>query len=464
MKKNTVRFFQAAVFATIFTGVASAELVRNPTQVGAAFDVGQIVKGTLYDGSDVTSKFKGDDQQIARTGVYLTESGTYNDRLSIYLTVGGLFWYALPEGSSFQTHRIYFGPGVGQAQGVYAFGEDPAKPAATLQFGLFGHKYSDAVNLGEYLYRSGTYPGVLTSGGWSYINAASYMAQGARVTVPMLNGMVTNDFTMYMERDLEPTNDFTPGYAVTAKPLPFVELGAGVVWSHALSLSPSRLAPKKLANEYSKATQRPSNNAGGAATDTCPCGYYTFKGFKTMARASVDIGSALGVDWAKPGEFKAYSEIALLGVEDQPYYYEKKAERMPVMFGLDIPTFGLLNKLAFEMEYHKSRFSNTNGTLVQNQLPLPINNGEDISVYDLNSAYYTSYTADQKDSVADLWKKDDWKWTVYARKEVTKGVSIYAQAANDHLRHFNFTATPSALPATTRPSDWYYVLRLEFGI
>ena len=183
-----------------------------------------------------------------------------------------------------------------------------------------------------------------------------------------------------------------------------------------------------------------------------------------MARASVDIGSALGVDWAQPGEFKAYSEIALLGVEDQPYYYEKKTERMPVMFGLNIPTFGLLNKLAFEMEYHKSRFSNTNGTLVQNQLPLPINNGEDISVYDLNSAYYASYTADQKDSVADSWKKDDWKWTVYARREITKGVSIYAQAANDHLRHFDFTATPSALPATSRPSDWYYVLRLEFGI
>ena len=196
---RTIRLLKVAALMGLLGSVsAQAELVRNPTQVGASFDVGQIVKGTLYDGSDVSFKYKADNQQITRTGVYLTESGTYNDRLSIYLTVGGLFWYALPEGTSFQQHRIYFGPGVGQAQGVYAFGADPANPAAKLQFGLFDHKYSDAVNLGEYLYRSGTYPGILTSGGWSYINSASYMAQGVRLTVPMLNGMITHDLTMYM--------------------------------------------------------------------------------------------------------------------------------------------------------------------------------------------------------------------------------------------------------------------------
>jgi len=458
MHRQVTRLLKVSAAAALLAAVSvHADLVRNPTQVGASFDIGQIVQGTLYDGTNVSFKTRGDKQQITRTGVYLTESGTYNERLSIYLTVGGLFWYALPEGSSFQTHRIYFGPGVGQAQGIYAFGSNPANPVAKLQFGLFDHKYSDAVNLGEYLYRSGTYPGILTSGGWSYINAASYMAQGARLTVPMLNGMITHDFTMYMERDLEPTNDLTPGYAITAKPLPFVELGAGVVWSHAISFNSARLTPKTGANEYSKASGMPTQ--GGSPADTCPCGYYTFKGFKTMARASVDIGSALKADWAQPGEFKVYSEIALLGVEDQPYYYEKKTERMPVMFGIDIPTFGVLDKLAFEMEYHKSRFPNTNGSVLQSQLPIPVNDGENGSVYDLNS-----YPVAERDSIADTWTKDDWKWTAYARKQVSRGVSIYAQAANDHLRHFNFTATPAAIPATSRPSDWYYVLRLEFGI
>ena len=448
--------------ASVLAGIAAstpgfADLVRNPTSVGAIFDLGQIVKGTLYD--DSQSKFNGDKQPITRTAVYLTESGTYNDRLSIYLTVGGLFWYALPEGTSFQQHRIYFGPGVGQAQGIYNFGSDPKTPAASLQFGLFDYKYSEAFDLGEYLYRSGTYPGLLVSGGWSYINAASYMAQGARLTVPLFGGKVSNDFTLFMERDLEPTNDLSPGYLLKIKPIPALEIGGGVVWSHAISFNGARLDPKQSANEYSLATGHPSENNGGSPADSCPCGYWTFKGFKTMGRISLDIGQLFNSDLIHPGDFKLYSEIALLGVEDQPFFYNKKSERMPMMAGIDIPTFGLLNQLAFEIEYHKSPYPNTNGSELKGQLPVPINYGENPFAYDLNS-----YTPAQRDSVEKAWKKDDIKWALYARRNITKSISIYAQAADDYLRHFTFTASPSSIPATSLPSDWYYVLRLEFGI
>jgi hypothetical protein len=461
MKKSFLRLTMATVLAGISVSTPGfADLVRNPTAVGASFDIGQIVQGTLYDGSNVSSKFNGDKQQITRTGVYLTESGTYHDRLSIYLTIGGLFWYALPEGSSFQTHRIYFGPGVGQAQGTYNFGSDPKNPAAALQFGLFNYKYSEAFDLGEYLYRSGTYPGLLVSGGWSYINAASYMAQGFRLNVPLWEGKISNDFTLFMERDLEPTNDLSPGYLLKVKPIPALEIGGGLVWSHAISLNGARLDPKKAANEYSIATGRPSiNNGSSSPADTCPCGYWTFKGFKTMGRVSLDIGQLMNSDLIHPGDFKLYSEIALLGIEDQPFFYTKKSERMPMMAGINIPTFGILDQLSFEVEYHKSPYPNTNGSVLQSQLPIPINDGQNPFDYDLGSM-----TAAKQDSLSKAMKKDDVKWAIYARRTITKSVSITAQAANDYLRHFNFTASPSAIPATSLPSDWYYVLRLEFGI
>ena len=189
--------------------------------------------------------------------MYLTESGTYNEKLTVKLSIGGLFWFAIPETKDFQNRRIQFGPGVGQAQGVYAFGDDPKDPAATLQFGLFPHKYSESVNLGEYLYRSGTYPGTLTSGGWSYLNAAAYLAQGIRLNVPMLEGKLTHDFTLYMERDLEPANDLSPGYMVTYKPAAFLSLGAGLIWSHAISLNSDRLAPETDENAYYKVNGLP---------------------------------------------------------------------------------------------------------------------------------------------------------------------------------------------------------------
>ena len=444
--QRTIRLLKVVALTAIGAAIpAQADLVRNPTQVGGSFDVGQIVSGVLYQGASYAGR--AENQAITRTGVYLTESGVYNERLTIKITVGGLFWYALPETESFQTRRIQFGPGVGQAQGSYVFGSDPAKPAATLQFGLFPYKYSESVNLGEYLFRSGTYPGTLVSGGWSYINAAAYMAQGARVNVPMLDGKLSHDFTFFMERDLEPTNDLSPGYLVNYRPVPFFEVGAGVVWAHALSFNSDRLDRHDDNNRYSKATGRPTAGDTVASpcasgTDASDCGYYTFKGFKTMARASVDLGSLIAL---APGEFKLYTEAALLGVKDQPYFYEKKTERMPVMVGVNLPTFGLLNRLAVEGEYQKTPFPNNNSSVLSKQFPIPVGDGE-------------AFNFDPDDA------KARWKWTVYFRRQLINGVSLYGQAASDHLRHFDFTATPGAVPTTEHPQDWYYVFRLEFGI
>lgn len=452
MNKNIAKFLRISVLAGVLSAVSvHAELVRNPSQVSAYVDVGQIVSGVIYDGAVAPppgSDFRTENQTITRTGVYLTESGVYHDRLTVRMTIGGLFWFALPESEDFQTRRIQFGPGVGQVQGIYAFGADPRNPAATLQFGLFPHKYSESVNLGEYLYRSGTYPSMLTSGGWSYINAASFSAQGIRLSVPMLNGTLKHDVTVYMERGLAPAHDLSPGYMVTYKPVPFLELGAGVVWSHAVSFDSDRLAPEAQANAYDKTTERPASG-DTAAVNECRdnqtnCGYYTFKGFKTMARASVDIGSLLGVGMIGPGDFKLYTEAALLGVEDQPYFYENKMERTPVMVGANLPTFGLLDRLAVEGEYLASPFPNSNVEVLQNRYPIPV--GDPYS-YDIDDPQF-----------------DEWKWTVYARRRVVDGVTVYAQAASDHQRHFNYSAIPGAETATPESSDWYYVLRLEFGI
>src|SRR5690606_35616763 len=141
-----------------------------------------------------------------------------------------------------------------------------------------------------------------------------------------------------------------------------------------LSFKPSRLSPKDENNAYSKTTGMPvlginpalcgssdpalqalcadPDSARAAQTyadwQSGNVGYYTFRGFKTMARVSLDIGALAGLDMVRPGEFKLYSEVALLGVEDQPFYYEDKLERLPVMAGIRLPTFGLLDRLSVE--------------------------------------------------------------------------------------------------------------------
>lgn len=421
---------------------ASAELVREPTHVGTNIDIGQIVKGQIYDGSSFAGTVRR--QTLTRTGIYLTESGTYNHKLTIKLSIGGLFWFAIPETKDFQDRRVQFGPGVGQAQGIYAFGEDPKHPTATLQFGLFPHKYSESINLGEYLYRSGTYPGTLISGGWSYITAANYLAQGLRLTVPLLDGKLQNELTFYMERNLQPAHDFSPGYMLTYKPSPVFTFGAGLVWSHAISMNGKRLSPKTDENAYNKVTGMPVKGEAGDPTPDSLKAYYTFKGFKTAARATLDFGAMFSEGLFKPGEFSLYSEVALLGIENQPYYYENRAHRRPIMAGMNFPTFGHLDRLTFEYEQLASPFPNSNVTVLQGQNPVPV---DDPYSYDIKSARF-----------------NDPKWTVYAKRKVLEGVSVHAQAASDHLRHFNRAATPGAQPATTKSNEWYYIFRLEFGI
>lgn len=447
-------------------------LVLNPKEIGGYVDFGQAFSDP-------------DKQPLTRTGAYLTASGVWNERLEVRASLGGLFWYAFPELTS-SSRVVRFGPGVGQAQAVYSFGDDPRNnPSAKLQFGLFPVKYNaDATNLGEYLYRSGTYPGYVWTGGWSYLNSASFLMQGVRFSLPTMGGMFKHDLTLHMERDVaQPLHDFSPGYMATIKPVKYLEVGAGVVWSNALSFKPSRLSPKEENNAYSKTTGMPllgldealCGSSDTALSKLCAdpnlvranqtladtngnLGYYTFRGFKTMARVSLDVGALVGADMIRPGEFKLYSEAALLGVEDQSFYYEDKLERLPVMFGVRLPTFGLLDRLAVEAEYRKSRFPNSFAYPFDNlgALPLPLGGNGD-TPYD--------YTDDRVEANAgDRYTKDDWKWSVYASRQITSGVTLTAQVASDHLRPPSNVANPPSIPYTQTAADWYYVMRVAFGI
>lgn len=505
MKKLAISLSVCAL-ASIGGRPRAEEVVRHPVSFGTSLDFGQVVKGRFYE--QVGPDSVGDGQVITRTGVYLSEGASYGN-LDLRITFGGLFWSVLPEmRDEFEKRLVYFGGGIGQAKATYAFGGFE-EPWGELSMGFFPIKYNpDAKNLGEYLYRSGTYPGVVYTGGWSFINSAAYLAQGVRFHLPTFQGKVSHSFTLTMERDMEPTYDFSPGYTLTWKPAAFFELGGGVVWAHGLPIRPDTvLSPRVAANMYDSRTGKPliydstvslddlknqphynSNDPGIVAATDPRLGteipgrpgemyvtaeqngvpgeyleYYTFKGFKTMARASLDLGNLFGMDEsAGPGAFKLYGEWAWLGVENQPYYYDKPAERMPVMLGVNIPTFRLLDVLGLEVEYRKSRFPNTFRTGFVEQLPLPTDAGGSTKVSDYDEDL-AGYAEREKE-----YKKDDLKWSVYAKRTLRPGLSVHAQAASDHIR---FVTTdgggkfrPTYASTTREAGHWYYVLRLEFGI
>jgi hypothetical protein len=461
---------------------ARAEVVLGPKHVGASLDLGQLHEGNVQGEIE--------DFPLTRTGIYMGLSAVRDENLELRVTMGGLFWYAASQQTDAVNRLVKYGAGVGEAQGIYSFG-DAKDPSARLRFGLFPVKYTDAHNLGEYLYRSGAYPGYMTSGGWSYLQSASYLAQGVRLTLPTLGGKVTHQFSVLMERGWEPLYDLSPSYEVSVKPVPFVEVGGGVQWAHAIALRSGRdLSLRTERNAYSKTTDMPVAGASaygvndsvvfiipgdpGSGIDTiisdtttreaqtlrdwqaCQAGdcrnigYYTFRGFKGVLHASLDLGTLLEVRGISPGDFKVYAEGALLGFQNYPYYYDDPMERMPVMAGVNIPTFGLLDRFSAEVEYRKSRFVNTVYGVNRERIPVPL----------------TSSGGSGPDAYSYLGKDntdDDWRWSFYASRQLTEGVSLHGQIASDHQRHPDFWGVLGNEPATTKTTEWYYVFRLAFG-
>jgi hypothetical protein len=488
--------------AALGKNTAAQEIVHHPVSFGAMLDYGQVVKGRFSEqpGPDSIA----DGQVITRTLFYLSEGGSYGN-LDVRVTIAGLLWSVLPENrTEFEKRIVYPGAGIGEAKAKYSFG-GTENPWADLSLGYFPIKYNpDSKDLGEYLYRSGTYPGVIYTGGWSLMNSSAYFAQGARFHFPTFGGKLTHDFTLTMERDPEPLYDFSPGYVFTWKPVSHFEIGGGLIWAHGIPFQPdSVLTPRSPKNAYDTRNNRPLlyNNVVTGETgkphyrtgDTAivPAGdprattpmpgrpgknyvtaegngvpgefldYYTYKGFKTMARASLDLGGLFGMDEAiGEGAFKLYGEWAWLGIQNQPYFYDMASERMPIMVGLNIPTFRALDMLGVEVEYRKSRFPDNYFAGFYDQQPIPSDGVTDVSAYDKDAAGFAEREKD--------FDKDNLKWSIYAKRTLRKGLTVHAQAASDHIR---FVTTegggkfrPTWSPSTQEPGQWYYLLRLEFGI
>jgi hypothetical protein len=459
---------------------ARADVVRAPMRFGTNVDAGQIVKGELSEGSEQTGQF------VYRNGVYLVQSATINKKLDISVGVGGLFWYTLPVSPGApHTRLVKFGPGVVEAEGLYRFG-DAENPWGNLEFGYFPFKYNpDAKNLGEYEFRSGTYPGYLWTGGWSIINSAAYMAQGAKLEIPTLGGKLTHDFTLFMDRDFEPTYDISPSYLVAFKPSEGFQMGAGITWAHGLPVKPSAVTPHDRSNAYYDGKALPESEwakagydkgdmhvvpngdpkANTAAPDGKPyvedsangvpnsaLSYYTFQGVKVMGRASINPQAWLQSQALGPEDLKLYAEFAILGLKNYPFYYEKISERIPVMVGFNVPTFKLFDVFSVEVEYYGSKFQNNIREVFQNTFPkwkLPP---------DAKIATYTAFADSAK-----LIKEDNIHWSVYAKRNLYEGLDLFLQVASDHMRVMDFNASPSDLDVTRKPSQWYYLARLQMG-
>jgi hypothetical protein len=178
--------------------------------------------------------------------------------------------------------------------------------------------------------------------------------------------------------------------------------------------------------------------------------YYGMDGQMLMARFSLDFRPLLG----EAVDLKLYGEWAMLGVQNRPVFYEKPAERMPMMLGVGIPTFGWLDFLNVEAEYWKNPYLNSNYPAAYFGSATP-------------NLFLNANTNVGLKSTTDKVAADDLSWSVSARKSFGGSFSLMAKAARDHMQVMQFHSNSfdkSYGDVMSGAGSWYYVLRMQVSI
>jgi hypothetical protein len=335
-----------------------------------------------------------------------------------------------------QSRRLNFYPYLSRADLSYTIG-DEENPSLTIDAGYFPFKYNrEARNLGEYLFRSGTYPQYLITN----FDFPMTRLMGVRVGGSMRGGL---NWDVLLTTNIEWTAIGDPNLSalLSWKPLPLFEFGLGGSWCSFLSffgINQDKTSPMEEGNSYIYDSTRY---------------YYTFAGQKAMARLTLDLKRLFpGADIFGEHELKLYSEAAILGVINYPMsvdgytQYDTLWQRIPIMAGFNVPTLKFMDILNLEVEWFGNPYPNSlNSTKFDNQ-PIALSSyGNEKSPYYLNN------------------HGDDWKWSVYGRKTIMNNFNVTFQFARDHFRWFRLNYTQEDGKEALRKNDqWYYTFKFGY--
>jgi hypothetical protein len=423
-----------------------------------------------------------DNMWTQRFGGTFDLEASRGDRLKLYLGAGSIFWHAIPAIANQSASKVFYGDAIlTKAYTQFNIG-DIEKPSLVAKLGFFPVKYSNSRNLGEYLFRTGTYPDfIVTGNGYTAVNIASTTVLGTQWT-HHISETLSHELFFTSERQSYPLHDFSLTYLAKYTG-GFVKAGLGLQLDRIIPVTPSLTTPNEEKNTYfthngvtyannteyydyrARAAFADGDSAEGlqwtansALVDSLrkvweanpaskpELGKYSFKGIKPLGLLALDFKALFGGSVFRGDEMVLYSEAVLMGWENRPIYYENRMDRLAVMVGLNLPTFGLLENLNVEVERLTAKYVNGYRTAREGNLPLP------------------DYNYNQKDYDPDDWSSDDYKWSVFLSRKIIDGFHLQAQAASDHLRGRRFTRVVSENSLLVDDSHWYYMVKLQASL
>ena len=149
-----------------------------------------------------------DKEIIHHAGVWTLQEAKLSDRTRFFLGVGGAYYFVFPRAP------IATDPNVNSKRSAFgltnAFGDFKLLTAASeedhlllLKAGIFEYQYNpDAKNLGEYMYRTWTYPTIVYTGGLELVNRTAVQLSG--ISMSTKAGIFSNDFLVTLQTEHAP--------------------------------------------------------------------------------------------------------------------------------------------------------------------------------------------------------------------------------------------------------------------
>jgi hypothetical protein len=437
MRKNVIPgvCFAFLVFmATIHaeTNDSSAVNIFNTKFSGYTYiEAGEVVKGFGYQ-EEYNHRWLSD----ACVGIFATTP--IDKHLKVLMGLEGQLTYSF---NAYHEQNVSFVPlrypinkfWVSKGEGIYTFG-DTSLTSLQIEAGYFWYKYNNEVrNLGEYLFRTYCYPTVFLN----QFDRTFTELMGFRVG-NTFGGIFHQDLILNSETKQYPFYDFSlsylfdvcnPSFGGVRK---FITFGGGVQFY--------RLIPVRGDLTYKHDIYNSINAYVDSTTHDSV--WIGFPGTKVMGRVTFDIKGILPEKVANffgAEDLKLYSEAAVLGVKSYDRYYSNWINRAPITVGINWPGFKFLDVINTEFEYLYSPYMNSTYGPIWQMVPVP---------------------------TTDLTTPHEYlKFSVYAKKNIGKRMSLMAQVANDHLIPQSAYPDPSIQDyhdVTLKHGDWWWNFRARF--
>ena len=331
-----------------------------------------------------------------------------------------------------------------------------------LQIGYFPFKYNpDAKNLGETMFRSGTYPAALLES----FDYAQTKLLGAKVNLGFFENSLKCDVLMTSEAAVYPLMDWSLtgilSYDIANRGV--FQLGLGYNKSHLISVytddystndgnptDPGQAVANKSIREQYKYYIIDTLNDGTYDTVS---GFYTYRGDKAMARFSFDPKEVFtGMkQFMTKDELKIYCEATIIGTKSYPdneknvISYENWKEKMPVAFGINLPSFGIVDMFNLEFEWFGSKYPNSWVEPYGTSQSRPFPSGGKIMAASSKESY--------------------WKWSTYIKKSFAdEHLGFVLQLARDHSTlgnaNYNLSYQKEILQ---NDGDWWWAFKTYFA-